>query len=128
MSTPALVLLGVVAFASLVQAVFLVVVAREGLRLARRLDDMQERLARELRPAVERLTRATEDAAQAASITTAQVRRLEGLVEETAASIDDAQRIVGEIVVPTATRLVTVAAAVQAIRRGVGIYRRLTRR
>lgn len=127
MSNAALVLLGVIALASLVQAVFLVVVAREGLRVARRLDEMQARLGHEMKPALERITVATDEAAQAAEITTAQVKRLEALVDETAASIADAQRLIGEIVIPTATRLVTVAAAVQAVRKGFGLYRRLRR-
>ena len=61
MDSLSLVLLGVIAFASLLQAISLVVVAREGLRVARRLDAFAERMGRDLRPALADLERASQN-------------------------------------------------------------------
>ena len=67
MTTTVVVLLGVMALASLTQAVFLIVLAVEGRRLAQRVDAFQSRIGSELQPILGELTRATENLAAASA-------------------------------------------------------------
>ena len=53
------ILLGAIALASLAQSFFLVVVLNDARRMARRLDQIQERFARDLSPAFEHLSHAS---------------------------------------------------------------------
>ena len=125
MSTTAIVLLGVVALGSLVQAVFLVLLAREGLRMAQRLDELNLKIGTELRPIAGQLTEASANLAEAAELTTAQMRRIDVLLGDVAERLSDTGGIVRDVLVPTATRLVTMTAAVRTIRKGFELYRRL---
>jgi hypothetical protein len=83
MDSLGLALLGVVALAFLLQAVALVVIAREGLRAARRLDAFAERVGRELQPGVSDLERASQNFAELSDMAVVQARRLDTLVAET---------------------------------------------
>ena len=125
MSTTALVLLGVVALGSLVQAVFLVLIAREGLRISSRLEEMQVRISEQLRPLAGQLADASENLAVAAELTTTQMRRIDVMLGDLADRLSDTGGIVRDVLVPTATRLVTVTAAVRTVRKGFELYRRL---
>lgn len=125
MSTTAVVLLGVVALGSLVQAVFLVLLAREGLRIAHRLDDLQQKVGTELRPLAAQLTEASANLAGAADLTTAQMRRIDVLMGDVVERLSDTRGIVRDVIVPTAMRLVTMTAAVRTLRKGFELYRRL---
>ena len=69
MTTTVVVLLGVMALASLTQAVFLIILALEGRRLAQRVDAFQSRIGGELRPILGEITRATENLAAASAAT-----------------------------------------------------------
>jgi uncharacterized membrane protein YciS (DUF1049 family) len=60
------------ALASLVQAGFLIGLALAGMRLARRVDELNARLDRELKPALENLTRVSRAAAEIADLATLQ--------------------------------------------------------
>ncbi len=125
MTTAAVVMLGVLALASLAQAAFLVVVALEGRRLARRVDAFQSRVGGELKPLVGDLTRATDNLAAASSITVGQARRIDTLMSDVASGLAEAQGMLRDVVVPAAARVVSITAAVRAVRRGLSIYRRV---
>ncbi len=124
MDSLSLVLLGVVALASLLQAVALVVVAREGLRTFRRLDAFAERLGRDLRPAVADLERASENFADVSGLAAVQALRLDALVEEAGERIERASEFLRRVILPSAGRLMAAAAAFRGIRRGLLILRR----
>ena len=64
MESWAVVFLGVIALASLVQTVFLVALAVAGRRLARRVDEMHDRFERELRPSIDSLSRMSRNLAE----------------------------------------------------------------
>jgi len=119
-----LVLLGVIAFASLLQAVALVVVAREGARMFRRLDAFAERLGRELRPAVADLGRASENFADVSALAAVQARRLDILLSEAIERIERAADVVRDVILPSAGRLLAAAAAFRGIRKGLQLLRR----
>ena len=124
MDSLSLVLLGVIALASLLQAVALVVIAREGLRMFRRLDAFAERLGRDLRPAVADLERASENFADVSDLATVQARRLDALVEEAVERIERASEVLRRVILPSAGRLLAAPAAFRGIRRGLLILRR----
>jgi hypothetical protein len=124
MHSLSLVLLGVIALASLLQAVALVVIAREGLRMFRRLDAFAERVGRDLRPAVADLERASENFADVSDLAAVQAGRLDVLVEEAVERIESASDVLRRVILPSAGRLMAAAAAFRAIRQGLLILRR----
>src|SRR3989442_10205097 len=124
MDSLSLVLLGVIALASLFQAVALLVIAREGLRMFRRLDAFAERLGRDVRPAVADLERASENFADVSGLAAVQARRLDALVEEAVERIERASDVLRRVILPSAGRLVAAAAVFRGIRKGLLILRR----
>jgi hypothetical protein len=124
MDSLSLVLLGVIALASLLQAVSLVVIAREGVRMYRRLDDFAERVGRDLRPALADLERAGENFADVTAIGAAQARRVDRLVAVAVERIERATDVLQDVILPSAGRLMTAAAAFRAVRKGLQLLRR----
>lgn len=127
MTTTVVVILGVMALASLTQAVFLIVLALEGRRIARRVDAFESRVGGELKPLLSDLTRATENLAAASAVTAGQARRIDALMGDAAARMGDAQGLLRDVIVPAAAKLVTLTAAVRAVRKGLSLYRRFRR-
>jgi hypothetical protein len=119
-----LVLLGVIAVASLLQAVGLVVIAREGVRIFRRLDAFAERVGRELRPALTDLERAGENFADVSDVAALQARRLDAMVAEAVERIERASEVLRSVILPSAGRLLAAAAAFRGIRKAVQLLRR----
>jgi enoyl-CoA hydratase/carnithine racemase len=124
MSTTAVVFLGIVALGSLVQGAFLVVLGREGLRLARRVDVLQAQIGDAIGPAVHDLTRATAQLATASEISAEQARRLGRLTEVVADRLEGTRDVVEAELVPAAQRVAALVAAVQGVRAAVAFYRR----
>jgi hypothetical protein len=125
MTTTVVVLLGVMALASLTQAVFLVLLALEGRRLAQRVDAFQSRIGGEMRPILVDITRATENLAAASAVTVGQARRIDAMMTDVTSRLSDTQGLFRNMILPTAVRLVSVTAAVRAVRRGLAMYRRV---
>lgn len=125
MTTTVVVLLGLMALASLTQAVFLIVLAVEGRRLAQRVDAFQSRIGSEMRPILGDITRATENLASASAATVGQARRIDLMMTDITSRLSDTEGLFRNLVVPTAIRLVSVTAAVRAVRRGLAMYRRV---
>jgi hypothetical protein len=125
MTTTAIVILGVVALASLAQAAFLVMVAIEGRRIAQRVDAFHSRLGGELKPLLGDLTRATENLAAASGVTVGQARRIDSLVGDVAGGVTQAQEAMRDVVLPAAARLVSLTAAVRILRGGLSFYGRV---
>jgi len=124
MDSLSLVLFGVIAFASLLQAVALVVVAREGAQMFRRLDAFAERMGRQVRPALADLERASENLAGISDLATVQARRVDLVVGEAVERIERASEVIREVILPSAGRLVAAAAAFRGIRKGLQLLRR----
>src|SRR2546425_6496278 len=124
MDSLSLVLLGVIALASLFQAVALLVIAGEGRRMFRRLDAFAERLGRDVRPAVADLERASENFADVSGLAAVQARRLDALVEEAVERIERASDVLRRVILPSAGRLVAAAVVFRGIRKGLLILRR----
>ena len=125
MSTTVVVLLGMMALASLTQAAFLVLLALESRRLAQRVDAFQMRIGGELRPILGEMTRATDNLAAASAVTLGQARRIDVMMTDVTEQLSDTEGIFRNIVMPTASRLLSLTAAVRAVRTGLAFYRRV---
>lgn len=125
MTTTFVVLLGLIALASLAQALFLVVLAVEGRRLAHRVDAFQSRVGGELHPILGEITRASDNLAAASAATLGQARRVDVMMTDVTERLSDTEGIFRNVIVPTALRLVSVTAAVRAVRDGLRMYRRI---
>jgi len=124
MDTLGLVFLGVIAAASLLQAIALVVIAREGLRATRRLDAFAERVGRELQPAVADLEQASRNFTELSDIAVLQARRVDALVVEAVDQIERAGDLLRDVLLPSAGRLMMAAAAFRGLRKGLQLFRR----
>lgn len=121
----AMLLLGLIALGSLIQALVIIGVALGGLRMARRVQDVQANVDRELRPALENLTRVAHNASEVAVVVNAQARRVEELVGLTMERLDLARaQVRGRVSRPMAS-LADVGALVKGFRRGLSVYRQL---
>ena len=125
MTTTVVLLLGLLALASLTQALFLIVLAVEGRRLAQRVDSFQSRIGGELRPILGDITRATQNLASASAATLGQARRIDVMMTEVTSQLSDTQGLFRNLILPTSLRLVSVTAAVRAVRKGLALYRRV---
>ena len=118
-------LLGLIALGSLIQAVVIVAVGVGGMRVARRVQDMQVSVDRELRPALDSLTRVAQNASEVAEVVSAQARRIEGMAGLTAERLDAMrEQVRGRVERPVGS-LSDVGALIKGFRKGLTVYRQL---
>lgn len=125
METTGVWFLGVIAAASLVQAGFLVALALGGLKLIRRVDELQARLDREIKPAFEHMARLTRNLAEVSDLATLQARRVDYFLADTLDKLEDVTSNVRNFVVRPLGPLADIMAFVKGLRRGVDVYREL---
>jgi len=89
MESLGLVFLGLIALSSLVQGLFLLGLGWGGLRLMRRIQELQGRVEDELKPALASVSRITRNVSEVSEIASAQAQRVEALVEHTLARVDE---------------------------------------
>ena len=125
MSTLSVVLLVVIALASLAQAACLLRLALEGRKTARGLEGLAGRLIEDMTPSVAELSRATANVAEVSDIASAQVRRLDTVVgEATDALLRTGERL-HHAIVPNLARVAIGASVFRVGRRVFRLYRRL---
>ena len=118
-------LLGLIALGSLIQAVVIVAVGVGGVRVARRVQDVQASVDRELRPALDSLTRVARNASEVAEVVNTQAQRIESMVGLTAERLDAIrEQVRGRVTRPTAS-FSDVGALIKGFRRGLSVYRQL---
>ena len=117
--------LGVIAVASLVQAGFLVVLAVGGLKLFRRIDELQGRLDREFKPALDQMTRITRNVAEVSDLATLQARRIDLFVGDTVDKLEGITANVQSLLVRPLGPLADLTALLRGLRRGFEVYRQL---
>jgi len=125
MDTPTLVLLGVIAVASLAQAGSLVAVALVGRRIARGVGGLEQSLEREVQPTLREAARLSRDLAEISEMTASQARRVSDVLDTAASSVARTGAVLTEALLPTAVRAATLfsvaraaLALVNAARRG----------
>lgn len=125
MDSLALVFLGVIALSSLVQGAFLVFLGMSGLKLARRVGEIQKGVETEIRPALDNLHKVTENLAAVSEIATEQAQRVELMVSETVARVEGAREHVARAVARPLDSFRDVGAILKGLRRGFDVYQRL---
>jgi len=125
MDSLGLVFLGVIAFASLVQGVFLVRLAFGGLRIARRMGEIQKSVEEEIRPAIDDVSRLARNLASVSQLATQQAQRLETVVAHTVSRVDEARDQVREAIGRPLDSFRDVTAVLKGFKRGLDVYQRL---
>ena len=120
-----LVLLTVVALASMVQASLLVAMALGARQLAQRVDLLRGQVDQDLRPALEDVRRISRNLAEVSELASAQARRVDGMMNEAALRVDEARENVRRALLYPAGPLREIVALLRAFRRGVVVYRTL---
>jgi hypothetical protein len=121
----ALAFLGVIALASLVQGGFLVYLGMSGLRLARRVGELQKSVQEGIRPALDNVSRVAGDLAEVSELATAQARRVEDMVSETVARVEDVRLRVASASSRPLDSVRDLGAVLKGLRRGMQVYRQL---
>jgi len=121
------VFLGVIAAASLVQAAFMVGLALGGVRLARRLAELSDKLDREIKPALDNVTRVSQAAAEIADLATLQARRLDLLLADTVEKIEETTGVIQQLVVRPLKPVGAIMAFMRGLQRGMETYLQLGR-
>ena len=117
--------LGLIAFSSLVQAVFIISLAVAGRRLARRLDEVQKKVDREIQPALESFSRLTRNLAEISDLATLQARRIDDLLADTVEKVEEATTLIQRVLIRPLSPLVDIVALLKGIRRGLDVYHKL---
>jgi hypothetical protein len=124
MDTPSLVLLGVIAAASLAQAGSLLAVALVGRRIARGVGGFERSVEREVQPTLREAARLSRGLAEISDVTAAQARRVSDVMDSAASSVARTGAVLTEALLPTAARAATV---VSVSRAALGIFNSLRR-
>jgi hypothetical protein len=117
--------LGLIALASMAQTAFLIGMALQGRRLAKRVDEIQERLDRDIRPSIENLNRFTRNLGEVSELVLLQVRRIDDLLADTALKIQDTTTVLRSAVVKPLGPILDAAAFFKGLRRGYAVYQQL---
>jgi hypothetical protein len=125
METWGVVFLGVIAAASLVQAAFLLGLAREGRRLTRRLDALQDRLEREIKPTLDQLTRVSRNFGEVSDLVVLQARRIDDVLADTLDKVEATTEVLRNFITRPLGPLADVVAFLKGLRRGLEVYRQL---
>jgi hypothetical protein len=120
-----LVFLGVIALSSLVQGLFLLGLGWGGLKLMRRVQELQGRVENELKPALASVSRITQNVSELSEVASVQVQRVETLVDNTRQRVEDTKAQVREALSAPLGGLVEVSALLKGFRRGLDVYKRL---
>jgi hypothetical protein len=119
LSTWSVVLLGLIALGSLVQTAFLIGLALQGMKLAKRVSEVQQSYSAEIQPLLDDLKRAQHNLADVSERLSAQAERVEDLVSATTERFNETR----DVVMPVASRVMAVAAAMRGLQRGFRAYR-----
>jgi len=127
MDTLSLVLLGVIAVASLAQAVSLVAVALAGRRVARRVGRFEESLEREIQPTLQHAARVARGLAEVSEVTAEQALRLAGVLDTAASNLTRTGTVLTEALLPSAVKAATVVSVTRAALGLLNLSRRRNR-
>lgn len=127
MDTLSLVLLGVIAVASLAQAASLVAVALAGRRVAHRVGRFEESLEREIQPTLQQAARIARGLAEVSEVTADQARRFAGVLDTAAMNLTRTGTILTEALLPSAVKAATVVSVSRAALGLLNLSRRRNR-
>jgi hypothetical protein len=121
----ALVFLGVIALAAMVQGAFLVALGVGGLRLLRRVAELQHGLQAEMLPSFANMNRIAADLNEVSALTAAQIEKVGVLVAETVVRVEDVRVQVATAAARPLDSFRDLGAVLKGLRRGLAVYRQL---
>ena len=125
MGTWGVVFLGIIAFASAIQALFLVALLVFGRKLAQRVDALHSRIDRDITPALENFDRVSRAAAEIADIGALQARRVDLLLTDTIDKVEETTHLVQQFVVKPLKPVGGLLALLRGVQKGVEVYLQL---
>ena len=125
MDTVGVVFLGLIALSSLVQGTLLILLARGGLRLSRRVQDLQERMEREVKPILDDVNAVAANVTLVSDLAVAQARRLQDVIAETTRRVEETRDEIKGVLAHPVAALGDAVAFLKGIRRGLEVYRQL---
>lgn len=125
MESWAVVFLGVIAASAVVQAAVSIGLARAGMRLGQRLDDLQRQMDRDLRPALESFGRVSRNIAEISDLAARETRRAAEVVGEALGRVEAASEALQSFVMRPLGPLSNVMSLIRGLRHGIDVYRRL---
>jgi len=125
MDTVGVVFLGLIALSSLIQGVLLLLLARGGLRLTKRIQDLQTRIEIEVKPILEDVNVVTANVSQVTDLAAAQARRIQDVIAETTRKIEQTRDEIQAVLAHPVAALGDVVAFLKGVRRGLEVYRQL---
>jgi hypothetical protein len=128
METWEIVFLGVIAVGMTVQAVFMVTVSLAILRVAERVDTLQDKIDRQISPALQALERVSRNAAEISDIATLQARRLDLLLADTIERVDETVTVVQRLVARPLRPISHLVAVLRGVQRGLDVFLQLERK
>jgi hypothetical protein len=117
--------LGVIALGSVVQTGFLIGMAVAARRLARRLDELQDRFERDIRPSIDNIARITRNLAEVSELAVVQGRRIDELMEDTVEKIEETTATLRRFVLRPLSPLLEVFAFLKGVQRALKVYGQL---
>ena len=121
----AVLFLGLIAAAAVVQGAFLIALGVGGLRAFRRVLEVHRGLQAEILPSFANMNRIAADMNEVQLVTAAQVVKVEDLVAETLLKVEDVRVQVAASAARPLDAFRDVTAVVKALRRGLQVYRQL---
>jgi hypothetical protein len=128
METWGIIFLGVIAVAMTVQAAFIVAMSLAILRLAQRLDALQDKVDHRIAPALEGLERVSRNAAEISDLVTLQARRLDLVLADTIERVDETLTVVQRLLARPLRPISHLVAVLRGVQRGVDVFLQLERK
>ena len=125
MDTVGVVFLGVIALSSLIQGALLLMLARGGLRLSKRIQDLQARIEAEVKPILEDVNDVSRNLSQVSDLAAAQAQRIQDAIADTARKVEETRDEIRSVLAHPAAALGDAVAFLKGIRRGLEVYRQL---
>ena len=125
MDTVGVVFLGVIALSSLIQGALFLMLARGGLRLSKRIQDLQTRIETEVKPILEDVNAVSRNLSQVSDLAAAQAHRIQDVIAETTRKIEDTRDEIRGVFAHPAAALGDAVAFLKGLRRGLEVYRQL---
>jgi hypothetical protein len=125
MDTVGVVFLGLIALSSLIQGALLLMLARGGLRLTKRIQDLQARIEREVKPILDDVNVVTRNVTQVTDLAAAQAHRIQEVIADTTRKIEETREEIKVVLAHPAHALGDAIAFLKGIRRGLEVYRQL---
>ena len=125
MENLALVFLGLIALAALVQGAFLIALGVGGVRLFRRVMEVHRGLQADILPSFANMNRIAADMQEVQLVTAAQVVKVEDLVAHTISQVEGVREHLATTAAGPLSAFRDVSALVKGLRRGLQVYRQL---